>query len=125
MNPNCEIDRYTQTISNGYDDDKGFFYFNGTIYGYLNSTAQRYANTRIKFVAIAANGELLGNVNGDTSVDSSDAALVLSHYAQFQSDGAGKFTEEQLAVADYNSDSNIDSSDAALILKAYAENQSR
>jgi hypothetical protein len=101
-------------------------YFNGTIYSYLGSTAQAYADKYgYKFSALAANGKLLGNVNGDSSLDSSDAAMILQHYAVFQSDGAGKFTEAQLAVADYNSDSNIDSSDAALILKAYAENQSR
>ena len=64
-------------------------------------------------------------MNGDTLLDSSDAAMTLQHYAAFQSDGVGKFTEQQLAVADFNDDSLIDSSDAALILKTYAENQSK
>ena len=126
LNSDCEINDLSNTIYNGFNYDIGSYYFYGTIYSYLGSTAQAYADKYgYKFSDLAPNGELLGNVNGDTSVDSSDAALVLSHYAQFQSDGAGKFTEAQLAVADYNSDSNIDSSDAALILRAYAENQSK
>lgn len=98
-------------------------YFNGTIVGYAGSTAQAYAEKYgYKFEELPL---AMGDVNGDTAVDSSDAALTLQHYAVYQSDGVGKFTEQQLAVADYNSDGLVDSSDAALILKTYAENQSK
>ncbi len=41
-NPECEIYGSEGTINNGYDDDYNL-YFNGTIYGYENSTAQAYA----------------------------------------------------------------------------------
>lgn len=40
LNSECEIGGYASTISNGYNTD---YYFNGTIYGYENSTAQAYA----------------------------------------------------------------------------------
>ena len=67
----------------------------------------------------------LGDVNGDDSIDSSDAALILQQYALVQASKDGKFTQEQIDAADFNHDGNIDSSDAALILKTYAENQSK
>lgn len=70
-------------------------------------------------------GLTLGDVNGDSSIDSSDAAMILQHYALFQSDGKGSFNAAQLAAADYNGDGSVDSSDSAMILKTYAENQSR
>ena len=66
----------------------------------------------------------LGDVNGDDSVDSSDAALILKHYAAVQGSGTGTLPEAGLAVADYNDDKRIDSSDAALILAYYAKKQS-
>lgn len=42
LNPDCEIYDSNNTISNDYDDNYNR-YFNGTIYGYENSTAQAYA----------------------------------------------------------------------------------
>ena len=41
-NPECEIGDTPATISNGFNNDTGYFY-NGTIHGYKNSTAQAYA----------------------------------------------------------------------------------
>jgi len=67
---------------------------------------------------------LLGDVNSDDSVDSSDAALILKHYAAVQgSKPENMLSDEAAAVADYNHDEKIDSSDAALILQAYAAQQ--
>lgn len=67
---------------------------------------------------------ILGDVNGDKKVDSSDAALILRHYAAVQGNKSdGRLTAEGLAAADYNGDNKIDSSDAALILQAYAKQQ--
>ena len=109
--PSCDIYDVGNTITD-----------NVCIYGYIGSTAQEYAeNYERTFVSI---GEL-GDVNGDTYVDSSDAALILRHYAAYQADSVGTFNEAQLAVADYNSDGSVDSSDAAMILKYYAENQAK
>lgn len=65
----------------------------------------------------------LGDVNGDTNVDSSDAALILQHYASVQGSNGGTLSAAGKAVADYNKDTTIDSSDAALILQYYAAKQ--
>jgi hypothetical protein len=63
---------------------------------------------------------LLGDVNNDGSVDSSDASLVLAEYAKIQTGGAGEFTEIQQKAADVNKDNSTDSSDASKILAYYA-----
>ncbi len=41
LNPDCQIHSDKSTIKNGFDSNGE--YFNGTIYGYTNSTAQEYA----------------------------------------------------------------------------------
>ena len=58
---------------------------------------------------------LLGDVDGDGNITSTDARLTLQFYA-------GKIGEESLntAVADVDSDGNITSTDARLILQYYA-----
>ena len=124
LNPDCVIYDELFTICSGYSEEMKNYYFNGTIYGYANSTAQAYAE-KYGYNFKVLNASALGDVNNDSNLDSSDAAMILQHYAVFQSDGVGKFTEAQLAVADYNNDKSIDSSDAAMILKAYAEAQSQ
>ena len=63
---------------------------------------------------------LLGDVNEDGSVDSSDASLVLAEYAKIQTGGAGEFTDVQYKAADVNKDDTVDSSDASRILAYYA-----
>ena len=63
---------------------------------------------------------MLGDVNEDGSVDSSDASLVLAEYAKIQTGGAGEFTKTQLEAADVNKDDVVDSSDASKILAYYA-----
>ena len=63
---------------------------------------------------------LLGDVNEDGSVDSSDASLVLAEYAKIQTGGAGEFTDVQYKAADVNKDDTVDSSDASKILAYYA-----
>ena len=63
---------------------------------------------------------MLGDVNEDGSVDSSDASLVLAEYAKIQTGGAGEFTETQHKAADVNNDGVVDSSDASKILAYYA-----
>lgn len=59
----------------------------------------------------------LGNVNGDSTIDTEDAVLILK-------DLAGNITlvEEQRQVADVNKDGIIDTEDAVLILKYLAGN---
>lgn len=63
---------------------------------------------------------MLGDVNEDGMVDSSDASLVLAEYAKIQTGGAGEFTNIQYKAADVNNDNVVDSSDASKILSYYA-----
>lgn len=55
---------------------------------------------------------MAGDVNGDGSINSVDAALILKYDA-----GSIDLSSEQRAAADYNGDGSINSVDAALILK--------
>lgn len=62
---------------------------------------------------------LLGDVNGDGSVDASDALLVLKHAVKLE-----RIDEEKSVLADVNKDGNIDASDALRILKIAAKLES-
>lgn len=63
---------------------------------------------------------ILGDVNEDKTVDSSDASCVLVNYAIIQTSGEYELTEIQKKVADVNKDGMMDSSDASKILTYYA-----
>lgn len=123
-NPKCEIllrltweiDGDT-TICNRYSDKA---YFDGTIHGYLNSTAQEHAECfGHKFEAI--DETKMGDIDGDGIIDSSDATLVLIEYSLLQTGGEPSFTSEQFNAADTNKDGIIDSTDASKILTYYAD----
>lgn len=55
---------------------------------------------------------LLGDVNGDGVVNTTDAVIVINHYL-------GKTTLENPEIADINNDNDINTTDAVLILKDY------
>ena len=61
----------------------------------------------------------LGDVNGDTVVNASDAAQVLIASSSLGATGASGLTAEQEIAADVNGDTIINASDAAII-KQYA-----
>ncbi|MCR4644862.1 MAG: dockerin type I repeat-containing protein, partial [Oscillospiraceae bacterium] len=61
----------------------------------------------------------LGDVNGDTVANASDAALVLIAASMLGATGTNDLTAEQEKAADVNGDSFINASDAAII-KQYA-----
>ncbi len=109
-NPDCEIYEVGYTISNGSDENWNS-YFNGTIYGYENSTAQAYAEkygynfevigsapettepTETETSAPVAPAEDMvwngvnPDINRDGAVDAADSAVLLTYAAEF---GAGK-----------------------------------
>ncbi len=62
----------------------------------------------------------LGDPNGDAVIDSSDASLILSHYAAISTTGRDIFDERQLAASDVDSDGISDSYDASVILSYYS-----
>ena len=57
---------------------------------------------------------LLGDVNGDGTVNHFDAAMVYGYY-----NGKTTFTEDQLAAADVNGDGVVNHFDAAMIYGFY------
>lgn len=63
---------------------------------------------------------VLGDLNKDSVIDSSDASLVLVEYAKIQTGNDSTFTDEQTKIADVNNDEVIDASDASKILAYYA-----
>ncbi len=74
-----------------------------------------------KEIAVHLNSLMLGDVNMDSSVDSSDASLVLSEYAALSTGGQSSLSDKQKKAADVNKDGFIDSSDSSRILSYYAE----
>ena len=64
---------------------------------------------------------ILGDVNFDGAVDSSDASLVLVIYASIQTDPDYVLDEKIFKAADVDRDTVIDSSDASSILAYYAK----
>ncbi len=66
-----------------------------------------------------------GDANANGSVDSIDASLILSHYADVSTGGEGILGKAINDYSDTNNDSIIDSSDASLILEIYAERSTK
>ena len=61
-----------------------------------------------------------GDVNGDGSVDGTDAAMVLNEFAVTGAEQPSTFDNIMKAAGDINGDGSIDGSDAGLILRYYA-----
>ena len=84
---------------------------NLTVYLYKNSAAHNYCKSNnLRYILL--DGQNVGDVNNDGSIDVLDAASV-----QKYSSGKAKLTTEQLTVADVNDDKNVDVLDAAEIQK--------
>ncbi len=108
MNPECEIYDSIKTLSRDIDKCN--------VYGYENSTSQAYAEKYgYKFVAV-----MLGDVDFDGAVNSSDASLILAEYAASATGGELVLNDSSHIVADVNGDNTVDSSDASTVLAYYA-----
>ncbi len=114
-NPNCAIEDCDYIFDNGYDDN-GISFFNGTIYGYENSTAQIYAEKYGYNFKIAepVSDILYGDANEDDIVNVRDCAFIASALAKGNSDSLPQ-------SADYNTDGKINVRDAAAIAAALAK----
>ncbi len=104
LNPDCIISD-DNAISNGYDNN-----FDGTIYGYENSTAQEYAEKHGSKFKIIGQEDVAGDMNGDNSVSVADAVLLQKYIL-----GGETLTKEQFDIADMNSDGFVDSFDMVLL----------
>jgi len=62
----------------------------------------------------------LGDIDGNSRIDSSDASIVLEAYSLLSVGEDSGLTEEQLKFADVTGDGAVNSADASLILEYYA-----
>ena len=119
LNPACEIYGAYDTITNN-----SRVRYTGVIKGYEGSTAQSYAETQnYTFESLGAaptaeptEEQALGDLDGDTTVNASDAAKVLIASAAAGAGGELGLTEAQIKAADVNTDNTVNASDAAIIL---------
>lgn len=115
LNPECDIADSDLTISNGrmtyeYEVWWESYYFNGTIYGYENSTAQKYAEKYGRNFVSIGKATVLGDMNGDDSVNIADFVFMQKYIL-----GGQEITEEQYKNADMNDDGYVDSFDMVLL----------
>ena len=121
-----------QTIP-GENGGKGtiVYIFDGTIYGYENSTAQEYAEKyNRKFESIGKAPEttttggnnpevtVLGDSNGDGNVNMADATAIVQHIGNQDAYG---LSEQGLANADTNGDGQVTGADAIAIQMLIAD----
>ena len=62
----------------------------------------------------------LGDANGDTRIDATDASKILSVYTTLSTTSDYKITDEEERTMDVNLDGNIDASDASQVLSYYS-----
>lgn len=90
-----------------------------TTYPYwLEETTEAWEETtRETETATATDSNFLGDINGDGSIDSKDAVLVLNAYAN---ELVNKESTVDASIGDVNSDGVVNSKDAVFILQYYA-----
>jgi len=108
-NPDCQI----------FDEDLTIFQ-EAVIYGRLDSYAKSYAQ-RYDRLFIPLDAAQLGDVDGNGSIELTDATLALTEYAQQAVLADSILTTDQMLRADVNQNERIDLADATLILTYYAE----
>ena len=111
-NPACSF-MGDYTIYNFKDQNENYV-FNGTIYGYENSTAQTYAEKYNRnFVSLGEYTEtLIGDISGNGEIDLYDAIEIAKAIM-----GMRTFTEEEKLIADFNKDGTVDLYDAIEIAR--------
>lgn len=91
------------------------FYICGT----TGSAVDKYCKSN-KILLIDFENLPYGDVNTDGAVDSRDASLILSEYANTSTGRPVSFSYYQTLVGDYNCDGRINSVDASKVLSQYA-----
>ncbi len=114
-NPDCIIeDEGGFTISNEWNGETQQDNFNGTIYGYANSTAQAYAETYgYNFESLDTAEEIKpGDADGSGTVNILDVITVNKAVM-----GKDSLSDSQLKAVDFNQNQKPDSEEALTILK--------
>lgn len=91
------------------------FYLSGT-YG---SAAEAYCKSN-KIGFLDYNNLRYGDINGDGTVDATDASGILAEYAAVATGRTPSFTYVQTLLGDYNCDGTINAVDASCVLSYYA-----
>ena len=63
---------------------------------------------------------LLGDVNGDGSINAVDASAVLAYYTRISTDQEGGFSDKQITAADVDGNGSVNAVDASKIMAYYA-----
>ena len=83
---------------------------------YIRFTVTGLSPITISYVLNPASDVILGDVNGDGEVDTTDAYFIVMYYNEMMD-----LTEEQLLAADVNGDEEVDTTDAYYIVMFYNE----
>lgn len=97
---------------------QSWVFTHGIEQGYIKITEEQAVETPVESRAIDT--VVTGDPNNDDQVNSSDASIVLSAYAQIQTGQLKDISEEQFRTEDVNKDGKIDSADSTLILSYYS-----
>lgn len=117
LNPDCEIYSSARTIYNGTDDDDNP-YFNGTIYGYSDSTAEEYAlKYGYNFKAI---DEIQTTTTSDRIATTTAKSTITTTSSVIVTEPPETETPVSLNPGDVNNDGLIDAVDASCILAYYS-----
>ncbi|MBR6581723.1 MAG: hypothetical protein IKK66_10540 [Ruminococcus sp.] len=73
-----------------------------------------------KEIAVHLDYVMIGDVNNDSTVDASDASMVLAEYSRLSTGGSSTLSDKQIIAANVNRDSAIDAADASDILVYYS-----
>lgn len=95
----------TKGVFTGYDKDETGVYSKDVVDTYWSG----FANKALEELEASS---VTGDANGDGSVDSKDASIVLQHTS-----GIATLEGKELTSADVNGDGSVDSKDASLILQ--------
>lgn len=119
-NPQCRISNLEGTICNIKPKTHGDSVYNGIIYGYADSTAEKYATAFNRDFRII--DFLLGDFNDDGKIGVEDSQLTLRAYTERFAGLENKLSFRQMKAVDINNDGIISVEDAQLILRYYTEN---
>ena len=131
LDPECKFE-YISFICNG-KDDKGFSYFNGTLYGYSGSTTEEIAEeNNIKFVALDTPAPVTTTTTSTTTTATTTKAATTSTATTTKAAATSTATTTKAAtttttpakndfkLGDVDHDGNVNAADASAVLQHYA-----
>lgn len=113
---NNAIGRTYNVRSEAVETANGF-----TVHAEKGSAGAKYAES----MNIPVAPFLIGDVNGNGTIEGSDATIALNMYTMMSGNTAKGFTAYQTAAADWNGDDMITGSDATMILQEYTRLSSK